>query len=1291
MHDLELSKEMREKFKNMLGIEEDSEIEKYIKTTMGIKEYSFHHILTFIKLFISQHSEMGKIKFKDSYGTDITKKCIENFVETTKYFTNGGFSQLLMTKKNNNENDEFDLYLKAYNSDLKNGEFKTVFYLNSETKKYDFIDLGDTTQENEKKTKREVDIVYLVDATGSMGPEIKAANQHVIKIFNDLKQKYKEQKKDFQFGAVFYRDQVYSKTDYAKEWCKRHNWDWEADIHENESGIFQLTNNMENLKQYISTIKPQGGWGHGGSWVEGYEFVLNKIKWREGLKLIIHIADDGAHGDEFTKKDPLPNEGPKLINLIKKVVEKNINIVAFKISNDPKQSFEKTKEVFDEHKILKKKNNQFMEIYEFNRGSEGEQSSSEFLKLVKEAIDEVANPSYFYLKRLKQLLNLPNDINEDIEIGGKKLLSLLSILNLKNEDYVITDDNFKKMVLLIYRIQANIPVIIMGETGCGKTALITKLNQILNNGEKLLKIIQIHPGINDEKICEEMKKTNELAKKQDYKNEKHTERKEQWVFFDEINTCNSLTLLTEIFINRTFNGEKLEDNIRLIGACNPYRKRLNTIEKCGLTVEDDEDEEYDKNLVYKVRPLPQSLLYYTFSFGSITKEDEKKYIQSIIREIFNMYDEYEKKLHEYTTDVISECHEFLRNSFGEKRKGDEKPIPEPSIVSLRDMNRFKSCVKFFQDYFINKDCFNKKYEKIDITEEQKKVNKIKSIICSIYLCYYIRIMDYSIRDAFDSNLMKYLVNLANAYSNINKGDEIKGINFSDMIKYKPLINDINDNTRKQIKEFSDFLKIEEEFLIDQIDLENGIGKNNLLKENLFLLFLSVVTKIPVIIIGKPGTGKSLSSKLIMNSMKGKYSKNDFFKKYPSIIQIYFQGSKSNTPEDVEKLFIRAENSYINYRKKNQNKTDLLPIYMILFDELGLAEKSPANPLKVLHYRLECEKENKDKNKLEYDDKNKGVCFIGISNYTLDAAKLNRTLCLSVPTLEDQIGELQNTSEAIVKNISPDLVNNKIFTILSRAYQDFKRFIINIKKRKALIQFLKNNENLNDEKKSFDEIEILHEFKIILKKEKKIKTEFFGNRDFYNIIKSVAFEVSKLKDPNEDKIKDITENFIERNFGGIKYEFDLSFKFKLDVKNIENEIRRVLGDEKFDEKKKIKVSSVEIFKNIYNLACEKVNQDNLAKQENYQIEKDNIHKYDLNKYINDNINDYNSRYLLLEISSNIEPLIVQNIKMQNPEKKKIIKFMNGSLFPEDNNNEYRFKKINEIQDLAEKEVILISKI
>ena len=37
-------------------------------------------------------------------------------------------------------------------------------------------------------------------------------------------------------------------------------------------------------------------------------------------------------------------------------------------------------------------------------------------------------------------------------------------------------------------------------------------------------------------------------------------------------------------------------------------------------------------------------------------------------------------------------------------------------------------------------------------------------------------------------------------------------------------------------------------------------------------------------------------------------------------------------------------------KKNIKKEDL-PISMILFDELGLAEKSETNPLKVLHSKL----------------------------------------------------------------------------------------------------------------------------------------------------------------------------------------------------------------------------------------------------------------------------------------------------------------------------------------------------
>jgi len=50
----------------------------------------------------------------------------------------------------------------------------------------------------------------------------------------------------------------------------------------------------------------------------------------------------------------------------------------------------------------------------------------------------------------------------------------------------------------------------------------------------------------------------------------------------------------------------------------------------------------------------------------------------------------------------------------------------------------------------------------------------------------------------------------------------------------------------------------------------------------------------------------------------------------------------------------------------------------VFDEIGLAEKSSNNPLKVLHSLLEPPK----------------VATVGISNYSLDASKMNRVINLS---------------------------------------------------------------------------------------------------------------------------------------------------------------------------------------------------------------------------------------------------------------------------------------------------------
>ena len=170
-----------------------------------------------------------------------------------------------------------------------------------------------------------------------------------------------------------------------------------------------------------------------------------------------------------------------------------------------------------------------------------------------------------------------------------------------------------------------------------------------------------------------MKEMNEKAKLQEYIDKEKNIRKELWVFFDEMNTCLSLSLLTEIFINRTCNKKKFCDNIRLIGACNPYRKRQSTKEKCGLSRSDNNENE----LVYLVQPLPQSLLYYVFNFGSINDEDERKYIRSIIEKLFT---KEEKTLHEMTADAISESHKYLRKIF------DSSCFISFKISSLKNIN-----------------------------------------------------------------------------------------------------------------------------------------------------------------------------------------------------------------------------------------------------------------------------------------------------------------------------------------------------------------------------------------------------------------------------------------------------------------------------------------------------------------------------------------------------------------------------------------------------------------------------
>ena len=72
-----------------------------------------------------------------------------------------------------------------------------------------------------------------------------------------------------------------------------------------------------------------------------------------------------------------------------------------------------------------------------------------------------------------------------------KTRSDVNINQIKN--YVITTDNFLKMCVIYVRVQAQIPVVIMGETGCGKTTLLQYFCETVRNEQ--IEIFNIHAGV----------------------------------------------------------------------------------------------------------------------------------------------------------------------------------------------------------------------------------------------------------------------------------------------------------------------------------------------------------------------------------------------------------------------------------------------------------------------------------------------------------------------------------------------------------------------------------------------------------------------------------------------------------------------------------------------------------------------------------------------------------------------------------------------------------------------------
>ncbi|CAF0801996.1 unnamed protein product, partial [Didymodactylos carnosus] len=222
-----------------------------------------------------------------------------------------------------------------------------------------------------------------------------------------------------------------------------------------------------------------------------------------------------------------------------------------------------------------------------------------------------------------------------------------------------------------------------------------------------------------------------------------------------------------------------------------------------------------------------------------------------------------------------------------------------------------------------------------------------------------------------------------------------------MYKKDMSLNQQQNNTIEKI------LYDEQHNLIERMELPNDTAMNRALCDNIFVIFVSVLNRLPVIVCGKPGCSKTSVIKIIISisNLRGKKYNNTYFQTLLELIAVSYQGSKNCTSKSVEKVFKRAQ----KYSNATTQAT-ILPV--IVFDEIVLADLfiylfsiwfslSVYNSRKILHNELEIE--------------NCKYGFVAISNWRLDASKMNRALYLAYPgpTLND----LQLTAITIHKSMN----------------------------------------------------------------------------------------------------------------------------------------------------------------------------------------------------------------------------------------------------------------------------------
>ncbi|XP_053269183.1 E3 ubiquitin-protein ligase rnf213-beta isoform X1 [Pleuronectes platessa] len=607
--------------------------------------------------------------------------------------------------------------------------------------------------------------------------------------------------------------------------------------------------------------------------------------------------------------------------------------------------------------------------------------------------------------------------------------------------YELTTDNVMKMLAINMRFRCGIPVVIMGETGCGKTRLVRFLCALQREGRPMenMVLVKVHGGTTAEMIYRKVREAEKLAEQN-----RKMHHLDTILFFDEANTTEAIFAIKEILCDQSVKGNPLKagSGLKIIAACNPYRKHspemVERLEQAGLGYRVKADQTEDRlgkvplrQLVYRVHPLPPSMVSLVWDFGQLSDSTELSYIRQIVQ----------KKVADHSLPAT--CENVISNVLAASQKYMRSTKNECSFVSLRDVERsMKVLVWFYQhSELLFNNCSH--HSDIEIT--------LKCLILAVGVCYYPSLV-------------------------------AKGTYLDVICQYFPEPLCSSTTLQEEISSCQNFF-------LENIKTRETIAKNIALKENVFLMVVCIELRIPLFLVGKPGSSKSLAKTVVADAMQGQNSHSDLFKKLKQVHMVSFQCSPHSSPEGIIGTFRNCARF-----QKDKNMEEYVSV--VVLDEIGLAEDSPQMPLKTLHPLLEDGCIDNDK-----PDPHMKVGFVGISNWALDPAKMNRGIFVS--RWDPSEDELVETAKGICSS------SKQILRKITHLFEPLAKAFLSICNKTS-------------------------------------KNQFFGLRDYYSLVKMLFATVkSTQQEPDGAQLVEA----ILCNFSGQPEGFDPVVFFQEVLQNL----------------------------------------------------------------------------------------------------------------------------------------------